>query len=145
VGNLDYKRLTERRRPHFQPLEAILFVTFRLADSIPKATARYYKARRDWLREQLRRIEQNSIADPSLEQAKWLTAIENFDREWFIKFEEILHREQTGPTWMRDERIAETVAANLHRLDGDAYRLDAFPSCQITCTLSLNRWWRIRF
>ena len=28
--------------------------------------------------------------------------------------------------WMQDERVAERVADNLHRLDGDAYRLDAY-------------------
>jgi putative transposase len=27
---------------------------------------------------------------------------------------------------MRDERVADRVAENLHRLDGEAYRLDAF-------------------
>jgi REP element-mobilizing transposase RayT len=48
------------------------------------------------------------------------------NREWFLKCEEILHREEVGPTWMSDDRIAEKVAENLYHLDGDAYRLDAF-------------------
>ena len=125
MGNLDYKQFTERRRPHLQPLEAILFVTFRLADSIPRSTVRYYKAKRDWLRDQLKRVEIIADVEPSIERQKWLEQIENLNREWFIKCEEILHRERSGPTWLRDERIASTVATNLHRLDGDAYRLDA--------------------
>lgn len=28
--------------------------------------------------------------------------------------------------WLQDERVAGKVAENLHRLDGDAYRLDAY-------------------
>jgi len=42
---LKYKSLTKRRRPHFQPLDATLFVTFRLVDSIPKSTVRHERRR----------------------------------------------------------------------------------------------------
>jgi REP element-mobilizing transposase RayT len=55
-----------------------------------------------------------------------LERVEKFSREWFVKFEDVLHKASTGPMWMRDERVAERVADNLHRLDGDAYRLDAY-------------------
>ena len=44
MADLTYKAATRRKRPHFQPLEAKLFVTFRLADSFPKSIVRYYKA-----------------------------------------------------------------------------------------------------
>ena len=118
---LKYKSLTKRRRPHFQPLDATLFVTFRLANSIPKSTVRHYKAKRDWLRDQLRRCDEGSS-----EKTKWLDDIEKLYREWFIKSEEIMHRHLLGPTWLRDDGIAEKVAENLYRPDGDLYRLDAF-------------------
>jgi REP element-mobilizing transposase RayT len=55
-----------------------------------------------------------------------LAQLEQLNREWFLKCEDILHREAVGPMWMRDERVASNVVASLHRLDGDAYRLDAF-------------------
>jgi putative transposase len=126
VGHLNYHELTIRRRPHFQPLEGTLFVTFRLVDSIPKSTVRYYKARRDWLRDQLERVERFVAEERSAEHASWLAQIEKLDREWFMKCEDILHRDAIGPTWMRDERVADKVAENLHRLDNEEYRLDAF-------------------
>ncbi len=66
MGRLNYHELTIRKRPHFQPLEGTLFVTFRLADSIPKSTVRYYKAKRDWLKDQLRRVERISFIIGSL-------------------------------------------------------------------------------
>jgi REP element-mobilizing transposase RayT len=126
MGRLEYHGLTVRKRPHFQPLDGTIFVTFRLANSIPKAIVRYYQARREWMTDQLRRIEKISAETPSAEHASWLARLEKLNREWFLKCEEILHREAVGPTWLRDERIADKVAENLHRLDGVAYRLDSF-------------------
>jgi REP element-mobilizing transposase RayT len=126
MPHIDYKELTVRRRPHFQPLDATLFVTFRLTDSIPKSTVRYYKARLEWLRDQLRRVQRIVGSDCSVQQTKWLADIERLNREWFIKCEDILHRELIGPTWLREPEIADRVAENLHRHDGDTYRLDAY-------------------
>jgi len=63
---------------------------------------------------------------PSVKRASWRAQIEKLDRDWFIKCEDILHRDAIGPTWMRDERVADKVAENLHRLDGAELRLDAF-------------------
>lgn len=126
MGRLDYHGLTIRKRPHFQPLDGTLFVTFRLAGSIPKAIVRYYQARREWMKDQLRRVEKISAETPSAEHESWLARLEKLNQEWFLKCEEILHRGAVGPTWLRDERIADKVAENLHHPDGDAYRLDAF-------------------
>ena len=123
---LTYKPLTKRRRPHFQPLDANLFVTFRLVDSIPNSVVRYYKAKRKGLRDQLRRSQGLAAEYDSPEIRNWREKIEQLDRECFIKCEEIMHRHILGPTWLRDERIAEKVAENLHRLDGELYRLDSF-------------------
>jgi putative transposase len=63
--------------------------------------------------------------DSSPENDKWRNEIERLNRECFIKFEDIMHRHLIGPTWLLDDRIADNVAGNLHRLDGDAYRSDA--------------------
>ena len=125
MPHLTYKEFTTRRRPHFQPLEGTLFLTFRLADSIPKSTVRYYKAKHQWFQDQLRRVER-MVEDDSSQADSMLAQFEEFNREWFIKYEDILHRELLGPTWMRDARVAAKVAENIQRLDGEAYRLDAF-------------------
>jgi REP element-mobilizing transposase RayT len=87
---------------------------------------RYYQARREWLKDQLRRVSEISEETPLKDSASWLTRLEKLNREWFLKCEEILHREAVGPTWMRDDRVADKVVENLHHLDGNAYRLDAF-------------------
>jgi REP element-mobilizing transposase RayT len=126
VAEINYKEFSRRHRPHIVPLDETLFLTFRLFGSIPKATTRYYKAKYKWLLDHLRRVErlaENDIS-PELEQRR--LQIEEFSREWFIKTEELLHACSTGPTWLKEDAVAGKVAENLHRLDGDAYRLDAF-------------------
>ena len=56
---------------------------------------------------------------------KWLGKVEALNREWFMKTEEILHSAQYGPMWLEDNAVAEKVAHNLHRLDGELFGLDA--------------------
>ena len=77
-----FKQFTKRRRPHIHPPGAVLFVTFRLAGSVPTWKVREYKDRKKWLDDQLRRA-RNSEAD---EINKWLERIENFNRQWFVEF-----------------------------------------------------------
>jgi len=123
MNKLGYKQFSERHRPHIHPLGATLFVTFRLAGSIPASTVRYYQAKKAWLADQVRRTTNTSGARDcdGLEES-----VEKFEREWTIKFEAILHKAQSGPMWMKDERVADAVAETLHKLNGDAYRLDCF-------------------
>ena len=122
VNKLVYKPFNERHRPHFHPINATLFVTFRLAGSIPASTVRHYQAKKAWLADQVRR----ATNIPTRDRDALKERVEKFEREWTIKFEAILHKAESGPMWMKDERVADAVAETLHRLDGDAYRLDCF-------------------
>ena len=126
MGNLDYKQFSERHRPHIHPPGRTLFVTYRLADSIPKATVREYKAKKEWLENEVGRVNKMAQDSETPQLRQVLERVEKFSRDWFVKFEDILHQARTGPMWMQDERVAQSVADNLHRLDGDAYTLDAY-------------------
>jgi len=126
VANLDYKSFTERRRPHIHPAGATLFVTYRLAGSIPKAVVRVYKAKKEWLENEMKRARKAAMENKTAELNDLLHRVEDFHREWFVKFEDTLHKAETGPMWMKDEQVAAKVVENLHKLDGDAYRLDAY-------------------
>lgn len=126
MGNLDYKQFSERHRPHVHPPDSILFVTYRLAGSIPRATVRENKPKKKWLDGQLRLVSNEARKSDTPESKRWLEQVENFNRAWFVKFEDTLHKANNGPMWMKDERVAEAVAVSLQELDGDAYRLDAY-------------------
>ena len=126
MTNLDYKQFTRRHRPHIHPPGAVLFVTCRLAGSVPKSTVRDYKSKKQWLENELKRAQGVMRGSEAPELKKWFERIETFKRDWFLKFEAILHQANVGPMWMRDERVAGSVAESLRVLDGKAYRLDAF-------------------
>ena len=121
-----YKEWTERNLPHIQPPDATLFVTFRLAGTVPQAVLRLYHAQKQWWTEETQRIVGLKLQDDAPERAAHEQRLLEFRRQWFAKFEDILHKEETGPTWLKDERVAKIVAEALHYRDGKVYRLDAY-------------------
>ena len=126
MGQFGYQQFAKRHRPHIHPPGAILFVTYRLAGSIPQSTVREYRAKKEWLDDQLVHAKEVAFNEGAPEVSAWLERVETFNRNWFLKFEEILHKAKVGPMWMQDERVAAKVAESLRRLDGKAYRLDAY-------------------
>ena len=92
MGNLDHKTLTRRRRPHITSIDGIIFVTFRLIDSIPKAIVRTHRAKVKWIESQLESGRVYSSSKEADELSDWRTRLEALHREWFKKSEEILHR-----------------------------------------------------
>ncbi|MGE0886746.1 MAG: transposase [Blastocatellales bacterium] len=121
-----YKEYTERDLPHIQPPDATLFVTFRLAGSIPKSVLRVYRAQKLWWEEETRRILALRIKEDSPEMRAHEERLLAFRRQWFVKFEEILHQAEAGPSWLKNESVAKIVADALHYRDGKVYRLDAY-------------------
>ena len=117
MSNLDYQLFYRRHLPHIQPPGATLFITFRLAGSIPTEVLQR-------LLEERERVDQllESIPDP---QERRRRAYEE-QRRLFGKWDRALDTAQSGPFWLRDERIANKVADSLHHLNGQKYDLDAF-------------------
>ncbi len=113
MNTLRYKKQYRRRLPHIQPPGATFFITFRLADSIPREV---------WL---ALREELDSIYEELAEASEDEQALER-ERLWFQRFEEYLHNTSEGPHWLKDDRIAALVNEALHHLDGERYRLDAY-------------------
>jgi putative transposase len=126
MGEYIYKERTERDLPHLHPPDATLFVTFRLAETIPKSVLRLYRAQKRWWEEETKRIVALKLKDDSPEVESHAQRLMEFRRQWFVKFEEILHQNETGPSWLKDDSIAKLVADALHHRDGKVYRLDAY-------------------
>jgi REP element-mobilizing transposase RayT len=123
MTQFDFKQHYGRNLPHLQPPGATLFVTFRLAGSIPKSV------QEEWLREKrllesrlLRRKAIGLALDPDTDAREKLA----FQRRWFGKFESLLHANVAGPIWLKDTRVAEIVREALLHRDGRVYRLDGF-------------------
>jgi len=112
-----YKQYRRRNLPHIHSPGAILFVTFRLAGSIPQSVLKEWKAEKIWLEQEIQRVEKDVN--------QWARLLD-FHRRWFKKFEDILHQAAIGPTWLKDQEVAKLVADSLHYRDGEVYRLDAY-------------------
>ncbi|HSE36931.1 MAG TPA: hypothetical protein VLG74_06475 [Blastocatellia bacterium] len=65
MGEFLYKERTARRLPHFHPPDAILFVTFRLAGTVPKSVLRLYSEQKEWLKNETKRIDRLNLKDDS--------------------------------------------------------------------------------
>ncbi|MBO0721444.1 MAG: hypothetical protein J2P41_11520 [Blastocatellia bacterium] len=124
MNTLAYRQFYHRHLPHIVPPGSTFFVTFRLIDSIPKAEVRSYKARLECLEDEMKRLARQN--DESPEAAAHLERLQSFKRDWFVKFEDILHKARIGPVWLKDGRVAKIVVDSLHFLDGRSYTLNAY-------------------
>ncbi|MEK7831052.1 MAG: transposase [Acidobacteriota bacterium] len=120
----EYREFYRRNLPHVQPPEATLFVTFRLADSIPKPLLEQWRQEKrvllaEWLKKEA--VEGNQFAPEAKKEAEL-----EFTRRWFRLFEDSLHEQTSGPFWLKEERVAEVMTEALHYRDGKEYRLDAY-------------------
>ncbi len=117
MNQFSYKESYRRRLPHIQPPGATLFITFRLAGSIPMNILRALVEEREQMDQELARIANKQ------ERAKRAYIAE---RKFFGKWDKALDTASNGPYWLREEAIAKLVVESLHFQDNMRYRLDAF-------------------
>lgn len=110
-----YKSFYRRNLPHIQPLNTALFLTFRLAGSLPKEVLRRMMDEKLLLEKALKN-------DPTTSQSRF----RQLARRHFAMLESWLDKAAVGPTWLADDRIADIVAEALHYRDGKKYKLDAY-------------------
>jgi REP element-mobilizing transposase RayT len=122
MSQFDYKQHYGRNLPHIQPPDATLFVTFRLAGSIPQSVLDDWRQEKKLLESTQKRRQGTSRSPDTDADAKERLA---FQRRWFGKFEAIMHAGTSGPLWLKNERLAEIVHNALLYRDGKVYRLDA--------------------
>jgi REP element-mobilizing transposase RayT len=104
------KETYRRKMPHWLQSERLCFVTFRLADSIPRDRVAALRSQREsWLR----------INQPPYTEGQWI--------EYHKLFSERVNRwldECTGSCLLADERCAAFVADAMSYFAGTRYRLD---------------------
>ena len=97
------KEFYRRHLPHWQPRNAIFFVTFRLKDSLPIEVIKLLKE--DWKREGKNHFE---------------------SRRYFDKWDAYLDKSEFGPHWLSQPKIADIVKEALHYCNGNVFDLHAF-------------------
>jgi DNA polymerase III subunit alpha len=107
-----------RSLPHWQQDGATYFVTFRLADSLPKEV---YNRWRDEMNTALREV--TSATDASEPEKR--AAAEKISEEYRKKLDRQLD-EGMGECWLRNPDVSAIVANALHHFDGDRYQLGSY-------------------
>jgi hypothetical protein len=117
MSQFSYKQFYRRRLPHIQPEGATLFVTFRLAGSLPNEVIKRLLEER----EQSNRL-LAQIPNPA-ERAKQIDLV---SRRWFGKWDEFLDKASAGPKHLADQRIAAMLSESIKCRDSKVYELEAF-------------------
>lgn len=117
MSHLDHKPDYRRNLPHIQPAAATLFVTCRLAGSLPRAVVAA-------LREEAARSEQAMLTSADTSDHDLLRY--RLHKRAFGRFDAALDQSVTGPNWLTRPAVAAVVVDSLHYLDGKLYVLDAF-------------------
>jgi REP element-mobilizing transposase RayT len=103
-----------RHLPHYQPIGATYFVTFRLAGSVPAKV--YERQRRE--KEELRKRLQAAKT-----QSQRLSVLQQHFKEYFYSFDIVLNRAAGGPRWLCKPEIAGIVEESIRFRDGTKYDL----------------------
>jgi putative transposase len=116
---LDMQNKPEYTRflPHYHPVGATFFVTFRLHGSLPKVFLEELSA---WHVAEKERI---FTLRPGEEIEKALVLLQ---RDYFRKYDAALDQCLCGPVFLKDPAVAQHVVDQLVRFDGQWYRLDAY-------------------
>ncbi len=99
----------KRHLPHWQPEEAELFITFRLADSLPVEAIKRLKYYRKQLQKEAKKNLHSKI-----------------ESKLFQKYEAFLDQAESGPLWLKEEKVAQIVQKSLHFYDNKDYDLYAY-------------------
>ena len=107
----------KRNLPHYQPGNADYFVTFRLANSLPKKVIDNLKNEYSILINETEKI--NNLS-------KRKRAILRNGKQYFRKFDNLLDGSQTGPLWLKEEPIANIIYESIIYRDKKKYDLHCF-------------------
>ncbi len=102
---MSLKTFYKTRLPHIHPIGATFFITFRLADSLPKSSV-------EWLKNKIDNSESHMVHDA------FMKAFHAYDRELDIN--------PKGACHLRKTDIADIIKERLHEYDNRYYDLIAF-------------------
>jgi len=109
-----YKTYYKRNLPHYQPLGYTFFVTYRLDGSLPVEVIERLKEERE---KELKVIA--GYDNQKIRREKY----KNYQSRYFGKFDKLLDNASYGPTWLKNEEVAQIVKDAMHYYDKKAYDL----------------------
>jgi putative transposase len=113
----EYRPFYRRQLPHWQPPGATLFVTFRLAGSLPQSVIEELQVMDRQREAALRRIEDDAERRGQMDLES---------RRAFGRWDTALDLAQSGRRWLAVPGVAQVVVEALHYRHGQVYDLAAF-------------------
>jgi REP element-mobilizing transposase RayT len=110
------KEFYRRHLPHWQPRDAVLFVTFRLKNSLPYEVIKALTKERE--------CEKSGPEQQSESERVQTNYFE--EQGYFVKWDTNLDQAKFGPRWLAQPEIAEIVKEAMHYRDGKVFELHAF-------------------
>lgn len=110
------KEFYRRHLPHWQPRDAVFFITFRLKDSLPVEVIKFLKDERKRTKRML-----EELPASERENQKYLE-----ERRHFGKWDSFLDKAEIGPRWLGQPEIADIIEEAFHYRDGKVFDLHAF-------------------
>ncbi len=110
-----HKEYYKRNLPHWQPANAVFFITARLSGSLPKNIVLDLKEQR------VSAI--NLLKDKGLPEEELEEALTQCHDVYFGKFDNLLDNSTTGPHWLKQDNIAQIWIDALFHFDEKRYKL----------------------
>jgi REP element-mobilizing transposase RayT len=110
------KTFYRRHLPHWQPRDAVFFVTFRLKNSLPYEVITSLQEERERARVALYKLPECERAHQNILD----------DQHYFERWEENLNKAHFGPRWLSQPEIARIVQEALHYRDGKVFGLHTY-------------------
>jgi len=110
-----HKEYYKRNLPHWQPANAVFFITARLSGSLPKNIVLDLKEQRA--------SAINALKDKGLPEEELEEALTQCYDLYFGKFDDLLDKSTTGPHWLKQDNIAQIWTDALKYFDGERYKL----------------------
>jgi len=104
-----------RKLPHWQPEHSILAVTARLHNSLPKSVIQSLIEQRELetlsIKNNIPKPQERSAAKKAMHQA------------FYEKYDALLDNPTSGPTWMKEPKVAEIIKGALNYFDETRYEI----------------------
>ncbi len=117
MSRLQYQESYRRHLPHFQPRGFTLFITFRLANSLPIDVLERLSQASKHVEDSLSKLPDTPESHRRREQERLAL---------FEKWDDALHTTPVGEHFLADDRIAAIVADCIRYHDKDWFDLDAY-------------------
>jgi len=113
------KQLYKRNLPHWQPEDAVFFMTVRLKGSLPKEVVLSLQQDREL---QYEHLKEQGLSKKELEEAL-RKSYDFYFGQFDDQFDDLLDSGSTGPHWLKDDNIAQIWINALKHFDDERYKI----------------------